>query len=184
MVLRRFCPFDSPEEGGGSSPPAPIRSSTNRVRIHYRTDGYSIDSLFQLHYYFETNVPHCGGHFTSSSDVILLVTDEPVCLYLIEQFSDTVRIELEFLEVSKLPLSDCDLYNLEVYDGRSLNDPLLLRYCGAGQVAKLTSTGRFLLIRFQHNFHKRKVNSNLLQNNTTLMATYIPLCKLQYRRGK
>lgn len=176
MLLKRFCASDYSESSGVINPPPPIRSSTNNIRIHYHTDRYGTDSIFQLHYHLESNLPHCGGHYTSSSDIIILSTIESVCLYLIEQSSKTIRIELEFLEISKLPFSECTIYNLEIYDGKTLNDPLLLRFCGAEQLTKLTSTNNFLLIRFQHYFNLDKENS--------AVDNVIPLCKIKYRRGK
>lgn len=140
-----------------------------------------MDSLFQLHYHLEANVPHCGGHYTSSMDTIILNTMETVCLYLIEQPVRDIRIEINFVDVSRLPLSDCDLYKLEIYDGPTLNDPLLLRFCGAEQLTKITSTRNYLLIRFQHNFHKRMEQNT---RNFTQSRNVIPLCKIKYRRGK
>ncbi|XP_017863563.1 PREDICTED: cubilin homolog [Drosophila arizonae] len=133
-----------------SEQPAPLHSSSNQLRIVFHTDRNRADSLFQLHYEVVPGHPGCGGIFNEPSGVVSGYMNAKLCLYLIEQPYGT-QIELTFLRVKLL--HDCSLQQLEIFDGRTDEEPLLRRYCGEPEDSELlpvTSKSNVILLRYEY----------------------------------
>ncbi|XP_070071373.1 cubilin homolog [Drosophila takahashii] len=129
--------------------PAPLYSSSNSLRLDFHTDALRADSSFQMHYEVVPGQPGCGGVFTESRGHIRGFIDAEECLYLIEQPRGT-QVKLVINEAN---LRSCLLQNIEIYDGRTTDSPLLQRVCGIvndGELEPLISTGNVMLVRYQY----------------------------------
>lgn len=104
MLLKEYCETTSPE---------PLKSTSNKLVIHFHTDAFKSDSSFQLHYEVESSIPHCGGVFTEASGVIVAPNEPAICLYLIQQTSG-IQIELDFVEMNLSEEENCNLNSIEV----------------------------------------------------------------------
>ncbi|XP_059225289.1 cubilin homolog [Stomoxys calcitrans] len=143
VLIKEFCQSASPE---------PLRSSTNKVKIHLHTDILAVDSSFQLHYEVESSLPHCGGIFTDASGVIVGPSgDSSVCLYLIQQPSNT-QIQLEVKDLNLLEMENCNLNSFEIFDGKTDQDLRLFMKCGSVGVVRdiepISTSSNFLLLRY------------------------------------
>ncbi|XP_075163375.1 cubilin homolog [Haematobia irritans] len=143
VLIKEFCQSSTPE---------PLKSSSNKVKIHFHTDEHGLDSSFQLHYEVESAIPHCGGIFTDASARIIGPSGESsVCLYLIQQPSNTqIRLDLE--ELNLLPRENCNMNTLEIFDGKTDQDSRLFIHCGGesgvANIEPVTSSSNFMLLRY------------------------------------
>lgn len=162
ILLKEFCQNSSPE---------PLRTSSNKLKIHFHTDGYGSDSNFQLHYEVESSIPHCGGIYTTASGIIVGAEESSICLYLIEQPTDS-QIKLEFQGLDLSEEENCNLNSIEVsisgrilifvyiceflaqiFDGKTDEDARTLMVCGGNQIPEpIVSTSNVMLIRFKAKF--------------------------------
>ncbi|KAL9905968.1 cubilin 2 isoform 1-T1 [Glossina fuscipes fuscipes] len=163
VLTKSFCETAKPE---------PFRTSSNKVLIHYHTDTFQTDSSFQLHYEVEAGVPHCGGIFTESSGVIISATDQPVCLYLIQQPSG-IQIKLEFLQFHFGQAVSCNLHVIEVFNGKTSQDPLLLRLCSNDKPPPIIAESNYMLIQHKHLLH----NS---ESELIFKLKYSRVCNVKY----
>ncbi|XP_058975812.1 cubilin homolog [Musca domestica] len=140
LLLKEYCETTSPE---------PLKSTSNKLVIHFHTDAFKSDSSFQLHYEVESSIPHCGGVFTEASGVIVAPNEPAICLYLIQQTSG-IQIELDFVEMNLSEEENCNLNSIEIFDGKTDEDPRLKFICNTRTVETITSSSNFVLIRFKN----------------------------------
>ncbi|KAH8379700.1 hypothetical protein KR009_006651 [Drosophila setifemur] len=132
--------------------PAPLYSSSNSLRVDMHTDAQRSDSSFQLHYEVVAGQPGCGGTFTEARGRISGHMDSEVCLYLIEQPSQT-QVKLAFEKVNLLYSDDCHMQKIEIFDGRNTEAPLMRRLCGqpeASELEPLISVSNVILVRYEY----------------------------------
>uniref|UniRef100_A0A1A9WD06 Cubilin n=1 Tax=Glossina brevipalpis TaxID=37001 RepID=A0A1A9WD06_9MUSC len=163
VLIKSFCE---------TAKPKPLRISSNTALIHYHTDVLRADSSFQLHYEVEAGVPNCGGIFTESSGLIISAKDQPVCLYLIQQ-PPGIQIKLEFLDYHYGQVANCLLHVIEVFNGKTDQDSLLLRLCSPSKPEPIVTESNYMLI-----LHK-----NLLHNSESefiFKLKYSRICNAKY----
>ncbi|XP_073838449.1 cubilin homolog [Musca autumnalis] len=144
LLLKQYCE---------TSTPRPLKSTSNKLVIHFHTDRYMSDSSFQLHYEVESSTPHCGGVFTEASGVIVGPSEPSICLYLVQQPPNT-QIQLEFNEMQFSDEENCNLNSLEIFDGKTDEDPRLKFICVSRTVEKISSSTNFMLIRYKNTIEK------------------------------
>ncbi|XP_060651506.1 cubilin homolog [Drosophila nasuta] len=131
-----------------SAEPAPLYSSVNLLSLHFHTDLVRMDSSFQVHYEVIAGHPNCGGIFTEASGLIIGHMNSFICLFLVQQPKGT-RIQLFF---EQLDFMDCLLQSVEVFDGSSVDQPLLGRFCNMMQANQhfLLSSSNLILLRYEY----------------------------------
>ncbi|EDV51468.2 cubilin homolog [Drosophila erecta] len=132
--------------------PAPLYSSSNSLRLDFHTDDIGSDSSFQMHYEVVPGQPGCGGVFTESRGHISGYMDFEVCLYLIEQPRGT-QVKLVIDRPNLVETLGCSLLNIEIFDGRTTDSPLIRRICGSPEESELEpiiSTGNVILVRHEY----------------------------------
>ncbi|XP_073838450.1 cubilin homolog [Musca autumnalis] len=160
LLTNEFCTTTTPE---------PLRTSSNKLKIHLHTDGFGSDTSFQLHYEVESSIPHCGGVLTEASDIILGPTEPSVCLYLIKQPAN-IQIKLEFMELNLSDEENCNLHSIEIFDGKTDEDSRLLITCGGSQIPEpIVSSMNVVLIRYTNKLTTKELKSPF---------------KIKYTRGK
>ncbi|XP_050394072.2 tolloid-like protein 1 [Patella vulgata] len=142
--LGRFC---------GSSTPAPIISSGNRMYMVF----YS-DASVQRKGFHATHESVCGSH--------LIATDKPQDLFSHAKYGDQnydnraecewkieakegFRIQLRFLSFEIEDEIDCSYDVVEIRDGIKDDSTVLGRYCGSSEPKEIISSTEYLMIRFK-----------------------------------
>ncbi|XP_034105808.1 LOW QUALITY PROTEIN: cubilin homolog [Drosophila albomicans] len=161
-----------------SAEPAPLYSSVNLLSLHFHTDLVRMDSSFQVHYEVIAGHPNCGGIFTEASGLIIGHMNAPICLFLVQQPKDT-RIQLIFEELDFMGSPGCQLQSVEIFDGSSVDQPLIGRFCNMTQANQqlLLSSRNLILLRYQYqlaglelprNFkvrYSRECGDNIISNS-------------------
>ncbi|XP_039485939.1 cubilin homolog [Drosophila santomea] len=132
--------------------PAPLYSSSNSLRLDFHTDAIRSDSSFQMHYEVVVAQPGCGGVFTEPRGHISVYMDFEVCLYLIEQPRET-QVKLIIHRIDLVSSLGCSFLNIEIFDGRTTDSPLMRRICGDHEESELEpiiSTGNVILVRYKY----------------------------------
>lgn len=168
-LIAKFCNWTSTEE---ISLPEPITTSGSYASIHFHSDPGIGGKGFQLVF---NEVPGvCGGILTGASGMFrpptnvrpnfigrnrLVYEHNVVCDWLIRVMEDE-RISLRFLMFQlegdglvrgsdRNHTEVCQFDRVEIYDGKDFNSPLLARLCGRMSPPEITSTGRFLRVKFR-----------------------------------
>ncbi|MCJ8728547.1 hypothetical protein PDJAM_G00005700 [Pangasius djambal] len=146
-LLGRFC---------GSVLPPTIRSSTNQMFVVFKTDA-SVAAEGWRATYRETLGPQqgCGGYLTSSSgtfgspDIDMNGKYEPYlnCLWTIS-FDPNKAVSLSFSTFELEGGSSCSYDYVKIYDGDSVNYPLVGTFCGTVIPAAFVSASNFLTVHF------------------------------------
>nr|XP_046226989.1 cubilin [Scatophagus argus] len=146
-LLGKFC---------GEVLPPNLRSSTNQLFIIFRTDA-TVNGIGWRATYSETLGPAqgCGGYLASpmgmfgSPDPNLDGRYEPRmdCLWIIEMpVNRAINLTFNVFELESS--STCSYDYVKVYDGDSINFPLVGTFCGNSIPSYFVSSGNFLTIHF------------------------------------
>lgn len=127
----------------------------NEVLLHFHSDEDTTDTGFHIAYSAIPGIPGCGGIFTSTDGEIstpISYEDKTYpnnleCEYLIKQPKDT-KIRLEVLQFHLEEGTECKFDALEIYDGKTSNDPLVGRFCGFIIPKIIESQTNEMLLRF------------------------------------
>ncbi|XP_061400319.1 cubilin homolog [Musca vetustissima] len=163
LLLKQYCDTSSTEF---------FKTTSNKLSIHFHTDLIKADSSFQLHYEVESSMPNCGGIFTHASGVIVGPSDPSICSYLIQQTSNT-QIQLEFNELNLSEEENCNLNSIEIFDGKTNEDPRLTFICSTRIQEKIISSSNFVLIRFKNTLDKGSLT-------TPFKIKYSRACEFRY----
>ncbi|XP_032520799.2 cubilin homolog [Danaus plexippus] len=137
-----------------SSQPEPIQSSSSEMLIHFHSDATSNGYGFQIVYAPIEGVPGCGGFYTTDRGEIVSPSfdgaylNNLLCEYRIKTRQDT-KIKLTFTTFSLEKSSSCRYDFLKVFDGSSLEAPLVGKFCGNIYPKTYTSTTNELFLLFK-----------------------------------
>ncbi|XP_049544721.1 cubilin homolog [Anopheles darlingi] len=158
-LLAKYC---------NTSHPEPLTSLSNEATVYFHSDEDGNDAGFQISYAVVEGVPGCGGKFTQREGTIsspLSQTDNVYpnnlnCEYLISLPIGS-RVEIQFTKFHLEASEDCKFDYLEVFDGRTTDDPSLGKFCGDRLPAGYTSTGNVLLLKFRTDWSAPKPGFSL-----------------------
>ncbi|XP_037817925.1 cubilin homolog [Lucilia sericata] len=159
LLIKQYCQSSKSEV---------LRSSSNKILLHFHTDRFSADSSFQLHYEVEPGIPHCGGIFSEPLGYIIGPSEQATCLYLIQQPVGT-QIKWEFLDLKSFEMINCNINRIEIFDGKTDEDDNLLVTCGGILTEPVVSSSNHMLIRYK----------NSLDVNNPFRAKYSRVCEFR-----
>ncbi|XP_033761795.1 cubilin-like [Pecten maximus] len=140
--LGKFC---------GTNLPAPVNSTSNKMRVHFMSDFSVASNGFRLEYIFNG----CGGYLMSPSGNFTSPNypgnypNHRVCEWLIN-IATGMRIELTLNDFDFETHSTCAYDGLEIYGGMDSASPLLMTLCHTQtQPQVYTATGNQMFIRFR-----------------------------------
>ncbi|XP_017111903.1 cubilin homolog [Drosophila elegans] len=151
--------------------PPPLYSSSSSLRMDFHTDALRSDSSFQMHYEVVPGRPGCGGVYTASRGRISGKLDAEVCLYLVEQPRGT-QVQLVFDQVHLLQTENCNIQKIEIFDGSTVDSPLMRRVCGhpeSSELEPLISTKNVILVRYEYSLSGLKLK-------TAFVLSYTRVC--------
>ncbi|KAL9700067.1 hypothetical protein quinque_003508 [Culex quinquefasciatus] len=146
-VLAMFC---------NTSHPEPLVTPSNEATIYFHSDEDNNDAGFQISYSVIEGVPGCGGVFTTSEGEISsprryednLYPHNLNCEYLI-QLPKGSQITVQFSRFHLESSDSCKFDYLEIFDGRTVDDPTLGKFCGDRPPPTFATTSNNLLIKFR-----------------------------------
>ncbi|KAM7358205.1 cubilin 2 [Cochliomyia hominivorax] len=163
LLLKQYCETSQSEV---------LRSSSNKISIHLHTDRFYADSAFQLHYELEPGLPHCGGIFTEPNGYIVGPSEQATCLYLIQQPLGT-QIKWDFLDFKSFEETNCNSNTIEIFDGKTDEDPRLLISCGGKIPEPVVSSSNYMLVRYKNTL------ADETKNNSPIKAKYSRVCEFR-----
>ncbi|XP_066598353.1 cubilin-like [Prorops nasuta] len=145
-LLAKYCNHSHPE---------PFTTPANAAIVHFHSDSSKQDSGFQIHYTRTESLPGCGGLYTSVTGIIATPPHEGSsydqnmeCDWKI-QLPLNERIKITWIDFKVESSSSCQFDSVEIFDGPSIDSPLIGRYCGTDLPPTVTSTSNVLLVRFK-----------------------------------
>ncbi|KAK2582771.1 hypothetical protein KPH14_005036 [Odynerus spinipes] len=135
------------------SRPGPLTVPDNTVELVFHSDSSGQDAGFQIHYSVVEGIPGCGGILTATSGTISspghASTYQPNmnCDWKI-QLPVGERIQITWLKFSLEESTSCQFDSVEIYDGDSINSPLIGRYCGDNMPPTVISNSNNVLVVF------------------------------------
>ncbi|XP_055632024.1 cubilin homolog [Toxorhynchites rutilus septentrionalis] len=139
-----------------TSHPEPLVTPSNEATIYFHSDEDRSDAGFQISYALIEGIPGCGGTFTKPEGEINsprgnndnLYPHNLNCEYVI-QLPVGTRIEINFNRFHLEASDSCKFDYLELFDGRSPEDPSLGKYCGNELPPVFTSSANNILFKFR-----------------------------------
>ncbi|XP_052697133.1 cubilin-like isoform X2 [Crassostrea angulata] len=153
-LFNKFC---------GSTLPSPLTSTGNTMFIRFSSDHSQTGQGFRA-----TWTTACGGTYSepegsfSSPSYPNAYPANKECVYTINQSPGSV-VTLSFTAFDLEGSTNCIYDYLTVYDGGSVQSPLLGRFCGAQIPAPVSSTQNMMTVKFV---------TDGSQHNTGFMASY------------
>ncbi|XP_023942426.2 cubilin-like [Bicyclus anynana] len=129
----------------GNSLPKPITSNTNSMQIKFVTGGYFPKAGFRLEWF---NFG-CGGYITKKSGSLSMdrisTPGQLECEWIIETPGGTA-VSINFTEFFLAESKNCTTDAIEIYNGQSIDFPLLTKFCLKGQI-NVEASSNFLLVK-------------------------------------
>ncbi|XP_055528454.1 cubilin homolog [Wyeomyia smithii] len=146
-VLAKFC---------NTSHPEPLVTPGNEVTVYFHSDEDNNDAGFQISYSVIEGIPGCGGTYTKPEGEINsptryednLYPHNLNCEYLV-QMPQGSKIEVRFNRFHLESSDSCKFDSLDMFDGRTPDDPSFGRFCGDRMPAPFSTTSNYLLIKFR-----------------------------------
>ncbi|XP_017881696.1 cubilin [Ceratina calcarata] len=150
--------------------PPPLVVPSSKAVIYFHSDNAGQDAGFQIHYSAIEGLPGCNDVYTLPSGVInnpsnMNSVEELECEWKI-QMSVGERVEISWTQFD-LAETDCSHEYVEVYDGESIESPLIGRYCGKMIPLTVRTNSNVVLVLFK---------STLLGMKGTFALSYNVIC--------
>ncbi|XP_036315022.1 cubilin [Pipistrellus kuhlii] len=121
------------------------------VLLNFYSNSHTTDFGFKLSY----RITSCGGVFNFSTGIIRspaysysAYPNDMYCLYNITVSGDKV-ILLKFIDFDVIFSTSCSQDYLAIYDGYSISDPLLGKFCGSKLPPNVKSSNNSMLLEFK-----------------------------------
>lgn len=158
-VLAKYC---------NSTHPEPLVTPGNEATVYFHSDEDGNDSGFQISYSIIEGIPGCGGVFTKTEGEISsprryednLYPHNLNCEYFINLPKGS-RIEVTFNRFHLESSETCKFDYVELFDGRSVDDPALGRFCGERLPGTFSTNSNNLLIKFRTDWSFSQVGFSL-----------------------
>ncbi|XP_030055456.1 cubilin isoform X1 [Microcaecilia unicolor] len=138
-LIERYC---------GSTVPAPITSSSNRLWLRFRSAASATGARFRAVYQVACGGQQSGEGVIHSPYYPSSYPHEKTCEWIITQPEGNVA-RLSFITFNIQNNTDCSSNYAEVRDGSSADSHLIGKYCGLTVPPPVQSTQRSLYVRFQ-----------------------------------
>uniref|UniRef100_A0A0P6JSL8 Putative fibrillin n=1 Tax=Aedes aegypti TaxID=7159 RepID=A0A0P6JSL8_AEDAE len=145
-VLKKYC---------NTSHPEPLVTPGNEATVYFHSDEDGTDSGFQISYSVIEGIPGCGGVYTKTEGEISSprryednkYPNNLICEYLIN-LPEGSRINVQFNRFQLESSETCKFDYVEMFDGRTVDDPSLGKYCGERSPLPFRTSSNNLLIKF------------------------------------
>ncbi|CAK8682879.1 unnamed protein product [Clavelina lepadiformis] len=138
----------------GTSKPKPFGLATPAAFVQFISDPYVTDTGFAASYSFST----CGGYITGTTDGVLASPNFPAtydhddyCLWTIAVLEGH-KINLHWTNFTVEPHNNCAYDYLKIYNGPTIDSPLIGTYCGNTAPTEFQSGGNSVTILFQSDY--------------------------------
>ncbi|XP_068628109.1 cubilin-like [Battus philenor] len=144
----------------GSSMPKPLHIQSNKVNIKFVSGGYFPKSGFRLEWVRDG----CGGRIQKKVGLLSFdkkmsaAENEINCEWLIETPQGT-SVTITFSELYMSDTNNCTIDAIEVYNGQSVDAPLLSKICHRGR-SSIQGSSNIILIKFVKKSSLRNVYFN------------------------
>lgn len=164
-VLKKYC---------NTSHPEPLVTPGNEATVYFHSDEDGTDSGFQISYSVIEGIPGCGGVFTKTEGEISSprryednkYPNNLICEYLIN-LPQGSRINVQFNRFHLESSETCKFDYVEMFDGRTVDDPSFGRFCGERAPPQFRTNSNSLLVKF---------HSDWSQSQGGFSLTYKLLC--------
>lgn len=158
--------------------PVVLTSAGNRMHVHFHSDVSVRGKGFQAS--FTTQPQGCGGRFKSPVGAIHSPNypqnydHDADCGWLIEVPINHVVV-LTFIDFDVEPITNCTFDYVAIYDGSSLEDPEIARFCGSSvpspPVVVSSSNQMFVRLKADGTIAARGFMANYTTVSSSALAT-------------
>ncbi|XP_061714224.1 cubilin-like [Cydia pomonella] len=159
LEIKNGASANSPPAGKfcGSFQSKTFKSLGNTISVHFHSDAYLQGRGFKIEW--DGTITGCGGTLTSASGSISspnypqTYNDNAECFYKVVTNPGS-RIKISFIDLDLERTPDCRDDYVEIFDGLTVNDPTLGRYCEMSPaVNRIVTSSNYAYIKFRSDIY-------------------------------